>query len=241
MFIGLLALGIAIAQPSTPKEILETAIEKRKFKNSYQELTMTLFAKNGAQKERSMQIYLQKDEDTLRSYTRFTAPADIKGTQLLFVDRPKQDDPQLLYLPALRRVQRISGRKKKGSFMGSDFQFSDLELSLSGTETHTLLSEDEQNWIIQSQDPQNKQYKHWITTISKTDYLPNKVEYYAKNGTHIKTLSIAETMSVDNQIIPKTTIMTNHKKGTKTQLQIQTIDIKTEIDPDLFTPQQLEK
>ena len=82
MFIGLLALGIAIAQPSTPKEILETAIEKRKFKNSYQELTMTLFAKNGAQKERSMQIYLQKDEDTLRSYTRFTAPADIKGTQL---------------------------------------------------------------------------------------------------------------------------------------------------------------
>ena len=154
MLIGLLALGIAIAQPCTPKEILEKAIEKRKFKNSYQELTMTLFAKNGAKRERSMQIYLQKDEDTLRSYTRFTAPADIKGTQLLFVDRPKQDDPQLLYLPALKRVQRISGRKKKGSFMGSDFQFSDLELSLSGTETHTLLSEDEQNWVIQSQDPQ---------------------------------------------------------------------------------------
>jgi len=241
MLIGLLTLGLALAQPSTPKEILETAIEKRQFKNSIQELTMTLFAKNGSKRERSMKIYLRKDEDTLRSYTRFTAPADIKDTQLLFVDRPKQDDPQLLYLPALKRVQRISGSKKKGSFMGSDFQFSDLELSLSGSETHTILSEDEKNWIIQSQDPQNKQYKHWVTTISKTDYIPYTIEYYAKNGTHAKTLTIEETMIVDNHIIPKTTIMTNHKKGTKTRLQIQTIDIKTEIDPELFTPQQLEK
>ena len=45
MLIGLLTLGIALAQPSTPKEILETAIEKRQFKNSVQELTMTLLRK----------------------------------------------------------------------------------------------------------------------------------------------------------------------------------------------------
>lgn len=241
MLIGLLTLGFAVAQPSTPKEILETAIEKRQFKNSIQELTMTLFAKNGAKKERNMKIFLRKDDDTLHSYTRFTSPADIKNTQLLFVDRPQQEDPQLLYLPALKRIQRISGNKKKGSFMGSDFQFSDLELSLSGDETHTILSEDEKNWVIQSQDPKNKQYKHWITTISKTDYLPYTIEYYAKNGTLFKTLSIEETMNVDEHVIPKTTIMTNHKKGTKTQLQIQTIDIKTEIPLDMFTPQQMEK
>ena len=244
MLIGLLAIGIALAQPSTPKEILETAIEKRQFKNSIQKLTMTLFAKNGSKQERHMEIQLRKDDDVLRSYTRFTSPPEIANTQLIFVDQPQQDDPQLLYLPALKRVQRISGNKKKGSFMGSDFQYSDLELSLHGNETHTLLSEDEQSWTIQSQDPQNKQYKHWITTVSKTDYIPYKVDYYAKNGTHVKTLSIEETMEVDHRIIPKTTVMTNHKKGSKTHIQIQEIRLnlsEEDIPLDRFTIQQFER
>ena len=241
MLTGLLALGLAFAQPSTPKEILETAIEKRQFKNSIQDLTMTLFAKNGTKKERTMKIYLRKDDDVLRSYTRFTSPADIQNTQLLFVDRPKQDDPQLLYLPALKRIQRISGNKKKGSFMGSDFQFSDLELSLSGSETHSILSEDDKNWVIQSQDPKNKQYKHWIATISKIDYLPYKIEYYAKNGNLLKTFLIEETMEVEDRTIPKTTTMTNHKRGTKTELQIQTIDVQTDTPLDFFTVEQMER
>lgn len=244
MLIGFLTLGIAFAQPSDPKEILETAIEKRQFHNSIQVLTMTLFAKNGSKTERSMEIHLRKDDEVLRSYTRFTSPPEIANTQLLFVDHPQREDPQILYLPALKRTQRISGSKKKGSFMGSDFQYSDLEMSLSGNETHTLLSEDEKTWTIQSQDPQNKQYKHWTTTISKADYIPYKVEYYAKNGTHLKTLSIEETMEVDHRIIPKTTVMTDHKKGSKTQIQIKKIQVNLSEEAlplDRFTVQQMEK
>ena len=113
--------------------------------------------------------------------------------------------------------------------MGSDFQYSDLELSLSGNETHTLLAEDEKTWTIQSQDPKNKQYKHWVTTISKEDHLPYKVEYYAKNGTHLKTLS---------------TMMHNHKKGSKTQIQIQDIQVNLSEEAlplERFTVQQMEK
>ncbi|MAA78665.1 MAG: hypothetical protein CL916_05355 [Deltaproteobacteria bacterium] len=244
MLIGFLTLGLAYAQPSDPKEILETAIEKKQFNNSIQILTMSLFAKNGSKTVRSMEIHLRKDDEVLRSYTRFTSPPEIANTQLLFVDHPQQEDPQILYLPALKRIQRISGSKKKGSFMGSDFQYSDLELSLSGNETHALLSEDKKNWTIQSQDPQNKQYKYWITTISKEDYIPYKVQYYAKNGNLLKTLSIEETMNVDNRIIPKTTVMTNHKKGSKTQIQIQEIKVNLSEEAlplERFTVQQMEK
>ena len=244
MLIGFLTLGVAFAQPSDPKEILETAIQKRQFNNSIQVLTMTLFSKNGTKTERNMEIHLRKDDEVLRSYTRFTSPPEIANTQLLFVDHPQQEDPQILYLPALKRTQRISGSKKKGSFMGSDFQYSDLELSLSGSETHTLLAEDEKTWTIQSQDPKNKQYKHWITTISKEDHLPYKVQYYAKNGMHLKTLSIEETMTVDARVIPKTTVMRNHKKGSKTHIQIQDIQINLSEEAlplERFTVQQMEK
>lgn len=242
MLLALCTIGLLNAYAQEPKEILEEAINKRQFKNSIQLLNMTLISKNGSIQERSMEIHLRKDEKILRSYTRFVSPPEIANTQLLFVDYPDQEDPQLLYLPALKRVQRIAGSKKNGSFLGSDFQYSDLELSLSGSETHTLLSEDEKNWTIQSQDPQNKQYKSWTTIISKSDHLPYTIQYYAKNGTHIKTLSIEETMQVDGKTIPKTTIMSNHKKGTKTRISIQKIDVNLEEDQlplERFSPQQL--
>jgi hypothetical protein len=231
-----------IAHASDPKEILEEAIAKQQVENSIQTLTMVLISKNGSTQERTMEIHIRKDDDALRSYTHFIDPPEIAGTQLLFVDHPHKDDPQLLYLPALKRVQRISGSKKNGSFLGSDFRFSDLELSLNDKETHTLLSEDDKNWVIQSIDPKDKQYSSWQTTISKRDHLPYTIEYYAKNGSLAKTFSIEETMILDDRLIPKVTQMTNHKKGSKTRLTIEKIEINLSEDKlplERFTPQNL--
>ena len=226
----------------TPKEILEEAIAKQQIENSIQTLTMTLFAKNGSIQERKMEIHVRKDEDAVRSYTRFSSPPEIAGTQLLLVDHPNQDDPQLLYLPALKRVQRIAGGQKDGAFLGSDFLFSDLELSLDGKETHSITEENEEEWVIQSSNPQNKQYKYWVTTISKKDLLPYRISYYAKNGSHIKTFSIEKTMTVDGRIIPAITVMSNHLKGTKTKLEINSIAINLSEDKlplERFLPQNL--
>ena len=238
----LLMLFSSLSLAKTPTEILEEAIAKQKIENSIQTITMTLIAKNGTKQERTMEIHVRKDEDAVRSYTRFSSPPEIAGTQLLFVDVPNQDDPQLLYLPALKRVQRISGSKKEGSFLGSDFLFSDLELSLDSNETHNIISEDDENWVIQSSNPQSKQYKHWITTISKKDLLPYSIAYYAKNGSHLKTFSIEKTMTVEGRLIPSLTTMSNHIKGTKTQLEVNTIEINLsseKLPMERFSPQNL--
>ena len=37
-----------------------------------------------------------------------------------------EDDDQWLYLPALKRVKRISSSNKAGSFMGSEFAYEDM-------------------------------------------------------------------------------------------------------------------
>jgi len=234
---------LGLAHAADPQQIIEESIAKQQIENSIQTLTMTLYAKNDTQQIRQMEIHVRKDSDVLRSYTRFTAPSEIEGTQLLFVDHPNQEDPQLLYLPALKRIQRISGAKKNGSFLGSDFRFSDLELSLNGTETHTLESETDTHWIIRTVDPKEKNYSSWRTTISKADYLPYTIEYYSKNGSLYKTFSVEKTMTVDTHTIPQTTWMKNHQKGTKTRLHIENIEINLtpeRLPLSRFSPEQLE-
>ena len=53
-------------------------------------------------------------------------PRDIEGTALLSHAKILDADDQWLYLPALKRVKRISSSNKSGPFVGSEFAFEDF-------------------------------------------------------------------------------------------------------------------
>ncbi|MEC7985232.1 MAG: outer membrane lipoprotein-sorting protein [Myxococcota bacterium] len=239
-----LLLFIGTLYAIEPKEIIESAVERQQIENSIQTIRMTLVSKSGATKSRMFTMKLRRDSDALRSYTRFSEPSDIRGTQIVFIDRPNKKDPQLIYLPALKRVQRIVGRAQNGSFMGSDFSFADLEQSLSGEETHTLEHEDAEWWTIRSTDPNHKNYLYWSTKISKKDQIPYQVDYYAKNNTLLKRLTVENTREQDGRVIPIKTRMENHKKGTQTILEITEIRLNVppeELPLDMFSPAYMEE
>jgi len=65
-------------------------------------------------------------EMVLKSLTIFDMPADVKGTALLTFSHKTGNDDQWLYLPALKRVKRISSSNKSGPFMGSEFAYEDI-------------------------------------------------------------------------------------------------------------------
>ena len=56
----------------------------------------------------------------------FRTPRDIEGTALLSHAQILEPDNQWLYLPALKRVKRISSANKSGPFVGSEFAFEDF-------------------------------------------------------------------------------------------------------------------
>ncbi|MEM1297779.1 MAG: outer membrane lipoprotein-sorting protein, partial [Pseudomonadota bacterium] len=57
----------------------------------------------------------------------FSKPRDIRGTALLtHANIEPSDDDQWLYLPAVKRVKRISSSNRTGKFVGSEFSYEDL-------------------------------------------------------------------------------------------------------------------
>ena len=64
---------------------------------------------------------LEVDEPGLgdRSLITFDAPRDVAGTSLLSHTKILDPDDQWLFLPALKRVKRISSANKSGPFVGS--------------------------------------------------------------------------------------------------------------------------
>ena len=242
MSMWILALGTAFAQSA--EDIIKKAMERRRVDNSFQVVDMTIEAKNGGKQYRTFELTIRRDDDAVRSYTKFISPPALANTQFVVVDQPDKNDPQLMYLPSLKRVQRIAGKARKGSFMGSDFSYADLEVSLNGDETHTIQQESDSTWVIESNGGQTATYAKWVSHISKETYLPEKVDFYDKRGKQIKTLVVEQTKEQDGMLIPTRSKMINRKRGTKTILEVKSIQINLppeKIPLDMFTPSYMEE
>ena len=89
-------------------------------------LNMELINKNGKKRIREILFWTLERGDEDKSMMYFLKPPADKGVSFLTWEHKKQDDDQWLYLPALKRVKRISAADKSKSFMGTDFSYNDL-------------------------------------------------------------------------------------------------------------------
>ena len=216
------ALAETAPAPTTAAEIFERAQENQKVDNSIQTLRMVLVSRSGAERTRVMEMRIRRNEEALKTYARFSEPSDVAGTQLVMIDHPDRVDEQLLYLPALKRVQRIAGRARKGAFMGSDFTYEDLEISSGKDATHTILRQDDRTWVIESTPAPDSgsSYGKIVSHVSKADYLPRRVEYFDTKGQPLKVLTVESTTTDGDTVIPQVSVMEDLQKGTKTRLEI---------------------
>ena len=212
--------------------------------SSIQTLRMTLISRTGAERVRELEMRVRKDGEVIKSYARFSKPSDVAGTQLVIVDHPDRPDDQLLYLPALNRVNRIAGKSRSGSFMGSDFAFEDFELSGSEGGTQALSAETSDAWILDVQPSESASYSRMLVTVHKGDKLPRRVEYFDKKGQALKVLEVVEVSTDGGFPFPVKTIMRNLQKGTETRLDVLSheLDVGEDRIPDeTFTSAYMEQ
>ncbi len=242
--IALVVLSLTALAQQTAAEIIEQARQTQKVDNSIQHLRMVLVSRSGSERVRELEMRIRRDGEVLSSYTRFTHPSDVSGTQLVVVDHPDTLDEQFLYLPALKRVQRIAGSARTGAFMGSDFSYEDLEISGVDEAQHVLVSQDDTSWVIDTTPAATSSYSRIRTTVSKADHLPRRVEYFDKKGAPLKVLTVEETAMDGTTVIPVRSVMQNLQKGTSTRLEIldHQLNVTSEQIPDeTFTASFMER
>jgi len=235
--------GSTLASP-TPADIMEQARAAQRVDSSIQTLRMTLVSRTGAERVRELEMRVRKDGELIKSYARFSKPSDVAGTQLVIVDHPDRPDDQLLYLPALDRVNRIAGKSRSGSFMGSDFAFEDFELSGSEGGSQTLSSETSEAWVLDVQPPESSSYSRMLVTVDKGDKLPRRVEYFDRKGQPLKVLEVTEVSTEGGAPFPVTTVMRNLQKGTETRLEVLSHEVdvgEARIPDETFTAAYMEQ
>jgi outer membrane lipoprotein-sorting protein len=233
----------ALANP-TADEIIQQARDAQRASNMIQTVEMVLVSKRGNERRRTYELKSRRDGEIVKSYTRFLEPADVAGTQLALVDNPDRDDEQLLYLPALKRVTRISGRSRSGAFMGSDFRYEDFEFNDDEDDTHSIAEETDTEWVIETVHADGSTFARSRTWVPKGDKVPRRVQNFDEDGEQVRELVVEEVRLLDGVTVPVRSIMTNLEKGTSTRLEVGDVRVNVpveEIPDDMFTSAWLEQ
>ncbi len=252
--VALMVLNPWVSLAETPEEkglAIAREADRRDegFVDSTADMLMVLKNRHGQESTRNIRLrVLEVKGDGDKTLTIFATPKDVKGTAFLTFSHKTGDDDQWLYLPALKRVKRISSRNKSGSFMGSEFAYEDFSSQEVEKYTYRWLRDEVMGsrncfvveWV--PVDRKNSGYTRQVTWIDKESYRTAKVEYYDRKNTHLKTLAINGYQKyLDKYWRADEMNMVNHQTGKSTRLAFTDYNLRTGLSDRDFNRNSLKR
>lgn len=200
------------------------------FGDSTSSLTMVLRDSRGGERTRELRSRTREVAgDGDQSVVIFESPPDVRGTAVLTYAHTSEDDDQWMYLPALRRVKRISSSNKSSPFMGSEFSYEDLANQEVNKYTYTWLRDDAcpseafgsaTCFVVESRPiGDDSGYLRLVTWVDQVEYRVHQIDYYDRRDNFLKTLAAsdfreypggqwrAHRMTMSNQVSGKQTVL----------------------------------
>lgn len=210
------------------------------------ELDMTITNSRGSERNRTISQYRADYGDVEKKIMFFTAPSDVRNTSFLnWSYRDGRDDDQWMYLPALKRVKRISSGSTNDSFMGSDFTYDDLGERHPSEDTHTLLRmetvEGQGCYVVESIPGEKSEIGKTISWIVDGEWIGLKKEYYDTRGKLVKQLTINDSEKIDGLWVITDMTMEDLQKRSSTRIEMNDVDFSGEYDDSLFTERQMQR
>ncbi|SNY49607.1 outer membrane lipoprotein-sorting protein [Arsukibacterium tuosuense] len=238
----MLAVGLLLGMPvaaDTDAEIvasrekgLQIATEQKQrdtgWGDSESNVLMVLRDASGNESIRRMRtLALEVTGDGDKSLIIFDEPRDVRGSAFLSHSHPTAEDDQWLYLPAINRTRRIASRNKSGPFMASEFAYEDMSSFELAKYQFRYLRDEAVNGVmcyVIERLPADKfsGYSKTIAWVDKEHYRVQKIEFYDKKQSLLKTLTASDYQLYLNKYWrPMLLRMQNHQTGKSTDLIVE--------------------
>jgi Outer membrane lipoprotein-sorting protein len=198
--------------------------------DSYARTTVTQTDANGVSFSRKTRQMVREGQDGDKSILRFLSPADIRGVAVLNYAHPKGTDDSWLYLPASRRVRRISGANRTASFQGTEFSYEDLSRIFASQfdwkflKEDTLAIDDAKLPVFHLEArPRYKAtgYSKLELFINREQWRTERVIFYDRGGRLLKTLTYSHWKHFHDRRWRAALIeMQNHQTHGSTTIQL---------------------
>lgn len=256
-FLLILLLTMPLAQAETAaKTVAEkglaiiTEADKRDlgWQDSSADMLMTLRNRQGEESVRQIRMKnLEVMGDGDKGLTVFDEPRDVKGTAFLTYSHSLIADEQWIFLPALKRVKRISSNNKSGPFMGSEFAYEDISSFEVPKYSYLYLKDDVVNgqdcFVIETRPLyEHSGYTKSYVWLDKLEYRIQKIDFYDRKDSLLKTQVFTDYKQYLNQYWRADTVtMENKQTGKSTTLQWSNYQFKTGLTDKDFEQNDLKR
>lgn len=259
-FVFALTAQSVTAQDLTARQIMENVDARDDGDNRIAEMQMLMIDKNGDTRVRKIKTFdkdkiNEQGEEDRRRIMFFLAPADVKDTGFLTYDYDayEKDDDQWLFLPALKKTKRIASTDKSGSFMGSDFNYSDMTRRNLDAWMFKILKEADvrgaKTWVIEAlpktrEEASETGYKKSVLFVRQDNFVAVRAVHWTDTGNKLKYLDVSGLELIDDVwTITAMSMTTKKNKVTehKTELTFANIQYNQDLAESLFTLRRLEK
>ena len=185
------------------------------------------------------------DDNGDKSLMEFKTPLDVKGTKFLSHEKIDKNNNQWLYLPALKRIKRITSKNKSGSFMGSEFSYEDIssrepskydyskgyqEVQLNGVKCYKY---------ERYPKDKNSGYSKQVLWVDSDRFIVLKTEFYDRKKELLKTALYSDYKKYGHTYRVGHIFMQNHQNFKSTKLNYLKDEIHLNLDQSLFTKRYL--
>ena len=185
-------------------------------------------------------------DNSRRQLIWFLEPKDDRGVSFLKIEHNDRDDEMRIWLPAFKRVRRISATKKGDSFMGSDLSYEDMTSRSLDENEYKRLDDD----VIDGRDcfvlkvtpttslkSSYSRHKLWIV---KDDLYTIKEESYDKREKLKKDKSFSY-LKIDNYDIMSKISVKDVQKNHRTDISFEQVKVDTDMSEKIFHEKSLKR
>tara|TARA_B100002052_G_scaffold42362_1_gene34604 strand:+ start:10074 stop:10817 length:744 start_codon:yes stop_codon:yes gene_type:complete len=208
------------------------------------DMNMEITNKKG--RKRTLKVKSISKDNSEKQILWFLSPADDKGIAYLKIEHKNKDDEIRLWLPAFKKIRRISAKKKADSFMGSDLSYEDMTSRQIEDYNFTIIKEDNinnQDCYVMKSEPKKgikSEYSQHLTWVTKDKYLPVKEESYDNENKLLKAKSF-KYVNLNSFDLVSEIFVENMQKKTNTLLKLSNLRVNTNVKDNLFQEKNMKR
>ncbi|MBI1919612.1 MAG: outer membrane lipoprotein-sorting protein [Geobacter sp.] len=211
---------------------------------------LTVVNREGKIRRKGWKSFREGYAGDARNLIRFTDPPEVKGVGFLSLSRSGGQNPdQWLYLPSMKRERRIAAQDRDASFVGTDFNYEDMEefdhekykVALQGEQTvegypcHTISA-------IPLEKGGKSIYEKKILYLRKDILYLIREDLYRKGDKEpTKRLILSDIQNIDGHWVARKMEMSDMRKGSRTTVLLKEIAFDKPQTANRFTLQNLNR
>jgi outer membrane lipoprotein-sorting protein len=225
-------------------DIAKMVDEKPSPKDNANQSKMVLTNKKG--KTRSLSMISRSMDGNKKQISWFLEPKDDKGVAFLKIEHDDKDDEMRMWLPAFKKVRRISSKKKGDAFMGSDLSYEDLSNRELDENNYNRLDDETVNgkecYVLEilPKKVAKSSYKKHISWIEKSTLMGVKEESYDKRGV-LKKEKEYEFQELKGYHVMKRVFVKDVQKNHSTEVTFSNVIVDSGINDKLFQEKNLKR